>query len=129
MSDLPIPGYPGNLRAISLTIASGASASEMFATQGDAIVGLIMPAAWTAADIAYKDCVTGNPADLHQVTDSGGTPEKCVVAASTNVAFPQGDAIFAPFLQLISVATTDDTTPVAQGGARALVVLLRHFMS
>jgi hypothetical protein len=129
MPDLSIAGYPKNLRAVSLTIASGASASEMFATQGDAILGLIMPAAWTAADIAYKSCISGNTRDLQQVYDAGGSPEKCVVSAGVNVAFPQGDVIFAPFLQLISVSTADDTTAVTQGGARTVIVLLGRFMS
>lgn len=129
MPDATILGYPNNLRALSVTIANGASVSEIFATQGDAIVGIIMPAAWTAADIAYKSCITGNVLDLQQVYDSSGNPEKTIVVAAHNIAIPQSDTVFSAFVQLFSVSTADDTTPVNQGAARTIILLLRHYLS
>src|SRR5262245_44501182 len=82
------------LRAYIVTIPAAGSASEMFCAQGQAIVGLIMPATWTAADIAYKACVTGRDADLQQVYDNTGQPEKTTVAAARFIAIPTSDTIF-----------------------------------
>lgn len=127
--DIPLAGYPNNLRAMSVTIASGASVSQMVATQGEALVGIIMPSAWTAADIGYKSCITGRAADLQQVYDSGGNPEKTVVVASHNIAIPQADTVFAPFIQILSVSTADDTTGVTQGADRTVVLLFRKYLN
>ncbi len=129
MPDLAIQGYPENLRAFQVTIAAGASASEIFATQGYAIVGIEMPAAWTAADIGYKSCISGNDSKLRQVFDNGGNPEKTIVAAGHNVAIPQSDTIFSPFMQLISVSSADDTTPVNQVAAAVITLLMRQYLS
>lgn len=127
MSDYPIAGTPGNLFAQVVTIASGASASERIGTYGKALVGILMPAAWTAADIGYKTCLTGNDADLVTVYDAGGNASTTVVAASTHIAFPTSDAIFVPFLQIQSVAAGGgSTTPVPQGAARSLILLFRN---
>ncbi len=129
MPDLNIQGYPDNLRAYQVTIAAGASASEIFATQGWAIVGIEMPAAWTAANIGYKSCMSGNVDKLKQVYDNGSNPEVTQVAASHNIAIPQSDTVFAPFMQLISVSTSDGTTPVVQVAAASITLLLRKYLS
>lgn len=115
-----------NLWAYQATIPNGASASEGFNTQGRAIVGLVMPAGWTAADLAYSSSLDG--ATFQQVYDNGGNPEKTKVAASQNIAIPQSDALFFPNVKLLSVSTADDTTPVNQGAARVITVLLKRFL-
>lgn len=124
-----IPGFPSNLFWQIVTIVSGASATEVIQTNGLALVGIVMPSAWTAADIAFKSCMSGNPNEMQQLFDSGGNPEKTAAAASHNIAFPSSDALFVPFLQLVSVSTSDDTTPVTQGADRTLKLLFRNYLS
>lgn len=131
-SDYPIQGYPDNLRAMTVTIRSGDSVSEIFATQGYAVVGIEMPAAWTAAKLAYKSCLSGQPTKLQFLKDSGGNYEKTAVAAGINVAIPQSDTIFTSFLQLVSVDGTEASTavtPVNQGQDVVITVILRKFLS
>lgn len=132
MPDVSIQGYPDNLRAFQVTIAAGASVSEMFATQGYAIAHVIMPTAWTAAKLAYKTTWDGSPAALQFVKDSGANYEKTAVAASINVAIPQADTVYAPFMQLVSVDGTEastSATPVNQVAAAVITLLLRKYLS
>lgn len=128
MPDYKIIGYPDNLNAISVTIPNGTAVSEMFATQGRALVGILLPAAWTAAAIGFKTCLSGNVSDLVPVYSSGGTPMTSLANASTFIAFPTSDAIFSAFLQLASV-TADTTTGVNQGADRTIVLLFRSFLN
>lgn len=117
------------LFSVDVTIASGASVSEPFNLQGKALVGIVMPAAWTAAGIAFAGSVSGRIADMQQIYDNGGNPEYCTAAASKPIAFPNSDALFFPFLQLISVSTADKVTPVAQGADRTLTLFFRSLFS
>lgn len=130
MSDYSMKGNPQNLIAQSVTIASGDSVSEMISAQGLALVGVVMPATWTAAAIGFKACLTGNIADLQTVYDSGGnvegTPANAVQA--TTIAFPSSDALFFPFLQITSVVA-GSATPTTQGAARVLILLFRRLFS
>jgi hypothetical protein len=128
MADYPINGSPGNLFAQSVTIPSGGSLSEMIATQGKALVGLVMPSGWTAASIGYNVCLSGNTNDLQPVQSSGGFYEQCVPAAGQSIAFPSQDALYFPFLQLASVTATT-VTPVTQVEARTIILLFRNYLS
>jgi hypothetical protein len=124
-----IKGSPHNLRLEEVTIPAGASlATEMIATQGMAIVGIIMPAAWTTADIGYNACASGNAGELQPVTDAGGNYITTAVSASKSVAFPQTDAIFWPFIQISSVQTKS-ATAVTQSAAAVVQLLLRKFLN
>lgn len=122
-------GWPINLVAQKCTIASGASGSEIIATQGKALVGLIMPAAWTAAAIQYYGSIAGSPRELKVLKDGGtGNLLQTLVAADDWVVFPMSDAFFGTFLQLVSV-TAASVTPVAQGADRDIILLFRNFVS
>lgn len=129
MPEIVISGYPENLKAHQVTFAAGASVTEIFPTQGYAIIGLEIPSTWTAAAIGYKSCISGNPSKLMQVDDNGANPEKTKVTAGHNTAIPQSDTIFAPFMQLVSVDPTDGTTPVNQVSAVTVTMLLRRYLS
>lgn len=129
MPDFQLAGFPNNLRAICVTIPNGAAVSQMFPTQGDAIVGLLMPAAWTAAALQFYGCLSGNPIDLLPYKDATtAVYMQTLVAASDLIAFPNPDALFCPFLQLKSV-TAGGVVAVNQGADRQVIVLLRHFLS
>ncbi len=134
MSDVVIQGYPGNLFLQKCSIASGASASEMIATQGFALIGLFTPTnGWTAAAIGFKTCWNGSIPSLVNAYNDAGTLEQCVVstdaaAASIAILFPSPDALFAPYIQLTSV-TVATTTPVTQGADRVIYLLFRRYLS
>ncbi len=130
MPDFYIAGYPGNgLHAFAATIPSGTAVSEMFSTQGHAIVGIALPAAWTAAALQFYGCLTGNQADLLPYKDATtGVYMQTLVAAADMIAFPNPDALFCPFLQLKSV-TAGGVNAVNQGADRQVIVLLRPLIT
>ncbi len=121
-------GWPINLTAQKVTIPASGSASELIPMQGKALVGLVMPAAWTAAAIQYYASLTPALGDLKVVKDtSTGNLMQTLVAADDWIVFPLSDAVFTPYLQLVSVTATT-VTPVAQGAARDIILLLRNFL-
>ncbi len=137
MSDIQIAGFPQNLFLQKCTIASGASASEMIATQGFALIGLFTPTSgWTAANIGFQMGWDGRDIDLVNAYNDAGTLEQCIVsgdaaAASIAILFPSPDAIFAPFIRLTSVLVANPlvTTPVTQGAERVIYLLFRKYLS
>lgn len=129
MSNYQTNAASNNLYYQQCTIASGASKSEMIDTQGFGLAGIIMPSAWTAANLGFAVCLTGNANDLQQVYSSAGTAESSKATASQPIAFPSPDALFFPFLQILSVSTSDSTTPVTQGAARTLLLVFRKYLS
>ena len=133
MADITPSGWPGNMFLQTVTIASGASASEMIATQGRVLLGIFTPAAWTDAAIGYKVGWNGNPNNLVWAYDNGKVLEQTKVstdlaATSGFVAIPQSDAIKAPYIQLNSVVE-GATTATTQGAARTLVLVFCTFLS
>jgi hypothetical protein len=101
----------------------------MIATQGMALVAIKIPGTWTAASLGYKVGFDGNASSLKQVYSAGGNPATTTVVADTWIAFPSGDALYGPFLQILSVLAADGTTAVNQGGARELILLFRKLFS
>lgn len=128
MPDVPIKGFPSNLFAAQVTIKAGTAASEMFAPQGKALIGLYMPAAWDTADIGYQSCISGNPIDLLNAYSNGGTPETTQVDASRYIPFPSFDALFAPFIVLTSV-DAGSVTPAVQSADRVITLLFRYYLT
>ena len=120
-------GWPTNLIAWKATIGSGASVSEMIPTQGKALVGILMPAAWTAADIGLKTCLTGSPSSLVPVYDNGGNVQKTPAAADRFIAFPLNNAVFGPWIQLTSLNTASGAAE-NQGAARELILVFRNYL-
>ena len=125
MADYKIHGQPDNLYAQTVTIASGASTSEWIAPQGKALIGIQMPAAWTAAKIAINAGVSPN--SLGQVYDNAGNRAAVTVAASEFIAIPLDSAVFAPYLSLSSVDGSGN--PVNQGQDAVIILLLRRYLS
>ncbi len=126
-------GWAINLFAQKCTIAASASASEVIATQGKALIGLVMPAGWTAASIqfyaAFSQVAPGaDSTQLHVVKDlTTANYMQTIGAADDWIVFPLADALFAPFIQLRSV-TAGGVTPVTQNAARDIILLFRNFL-
>ena len=121
MADIYLPGYPENMSAQEVTIAASASASEIIATQGRLLVGIFMPAAWTAADIAFKVGVNQREGDMKNIGASAITTP---AIAAVFIAFPSPETLLVPFIQLVSV-TAGTTTGVPQAAERKFVLLFR----
>lgn len=121
-----IPGFPTNMVVQQVTILNGASKCEKTAPQGMALVGIQMPAAWTAADLGYEASWDNNV--FFPVYSGGGIASTTPAAASTFIAFPTADAIFAPFIKVTSVAA-GTVTPTNQGADRVLYLIFRRLFS
>ena len=76
-----------NLTVMSVTIANGASLSNTIDTLGFPLVGILMPAAWTAADITLK-AAPDAAANVASVYDEAGTEINLKGAASQLIAIP-----------------------------------------
>lgn len=116
-----------------ITLAAGATGlSEAFTFNGGhAIVGLIMPATWTTADITFQismDTVAHVPADsapssFHNVYDeSGGEVTVASPVASSAIMLGQNVYITGNYFKLRSGTSG---TPVDQTASRTIRVIYR----
>lgn len=119
MAELQLQGFPDNLRAQTVTIASGAASSEIVPTQGELLVGIFMSAAWTAADLGFRVGLEQREAAMKDISASAVT-----VAAEADrfIPMPTPETYIAPFIQIRSV-TAGTYTGVNQGAARELTLL------
>ncbi len=123
---LPIPiGWPNNLSIQKCTIST-AGMSEAVAVQGKALVGLIMPAAWTAASIQFYASIDGSAFQVVKDTTTASFMQT-IPAADDWIVFPLADALFASYIKLASV-TAGGVTPVVQGAAREIKLIFRNFL-
>lgn len=102
------------------TIANGASQSNVVDLEGGALVGINMPAAWTAANLTflsseYKD------GTFDPVYDTAGTEVTVTAAASRNINIsPDGFR----GMRYMKIRSGTSGTPVNQGAERIIVVLI-----
>lgn len=115
-----------NLEAVDVTIASGASNSNVATSEGRALVGLRMPAGWDAADLRFKAALKSGDT-LLPVFDSFGNPLKATVTESTFITLPLSQACYAPYVCVSSVDTSGNA--VNQTADRTIVLLFRRFLS
>jgi hypothetical protein len=113
--------YPELRSTITVTIALGASLSPAADLSEQALLGIVMPAAWTAGDLTFQgsiDGVTyGNMYFAH--TDS-----ECVVQAAA-ARFIQLDPADFSALRYIKVRSGTSGTPVNQAAARTITLIVR----
>lgn len=119
----PTPVGAGNRRYVPVTIANGASLSSDVHIGAGSLAGIVMPAAWTTADLVlqvswngthwndYFDGVTGNQVILK--ADAGRR-------LRLNVA----DFLDVERLRLRSVQVGTPANAVNQGAARDLVLVV-----
>lgn len=98
--------------------------SDGIFTEGHAIVGILMPAAWTAAKLGFQVSLDG--VNWYDVKDSGGNFEQSVAGASTFIAIPIADAISSPHIRLKSVDAAN--AAVNQAAARTITVVMKRFL-
>jgi hypothetical protein len=115
-----------NLWGETVTVLAAASVSEGVPTAGRALVGVSMPAAWTAANLGFSVSLDG--INWQVATDNGGNLEKAVVSGGKAIAFPSADALKFPFLRILSTNTNGDGSAVVQAADRVLTLLFARFL-
>lgn len=115
---------------IVATIANGASASQTIDLAGAEFVGLILPSAWTAADITFdamNEATSGATETAKHIYDDGGTEVKvasAAVVADRAIAPASVLNRLAPFRR-IQIRSGIFGAFVNQGGQRDIIVLTK----
>jgi hypothetical protein len=105
----------------TFTIANNASLSDAVSLDEAALVGLIMPGTWTAADLTLQGAGENDETAFLNVYDKDGTEVTIDAAASRYILLEPGK--FAGIKQL-KIRSGTSGTPVNQGGARTIVAVL-----
>lgn len=103
----------------TVTIANGASLSDAAQVDGAALVGIVMPAAWTAANLTLQ--ASHDDSTYNNMYDELGTEKTIVASTSRYISLNPAD-----FLGTNSVKVRSGTsgTPVNQGGDRSIILVL-----
>lgn len=101
------------------TIANGESLSNAIDVDGSAVVGIVMPAAWTAANLTLQ--MSHDDTTYNNVYDEVGAEKTITASTSRYIVLNPADFIGANSVKLRSGTSG---TPVNQGAARSIVVVL-----
>ena len=124
-------------QAIPASFVSGRSVSQPIPLNGQAMVGIFMPAAWDAGATKIRinvhhgrgittDVPTYNDAAWAPVYDVGGNPvEYTAGPVGSFMTLVGADFAAGKFIQLVS---HDGTNPVAQTAARSFFVVSRPYL-
>lgn len=108
---------------LETTIASGASESDTVDLESMLLVGLVMPAAWTAADITFLTAMH-NYGPYYPVYDDEGNEVTILVDAGRAVGIDKAAVKLAAF-RYIKLRSGTVGTPVAQGAARVIGIAIK----
>lgn len=115
-----------NTYSNSVTIASGTAVSGAAQVNGQMIDGLILPAAWTAADITFQVSLDG--ITYSDLFDGYGNQVAIAAVASRAIALPIGLLRAWDYVKLRSAAVGVPATPENQAADRAIVVVSRNYL-
>ena len=116
-----VPVTTGQITTITATIASGASLSGNI-DLGTARLGrIVMPAAWTTADITLQTSFDGVTWSVDSLYDKDGAEYTIKAAAARSVLIPLADMLSVRYLRVRSGTLA---LPVVQAAARSLVLVL-----
>ena len=118
------------VRFYSVTIAGSAAVSAAFPFQGKRVVGVIVPSAWTAADITFD--IEYPAGTWVKVVNRAGAAYKLtgVATGASEFQLVSGDAnqadviITGPLAGRVVSTNTGSEVDVNQDAARAVVVVL-----
>lgn len=110
---------PGLLRKKNVTILINEALSDAIDLGGVTLVGIQMPAAWTAAAITIAHNVGGTYQPVH---DAAGTEVSITTAANRYVAL---DPTLYASLQDIKIRSGPVAAPVNQAAERTITLVLR----
>ena len=105
---------------VTATISSGSALSDEINLKGKALVGLIMPSAWTTANITFQAGYGSSPT-YNDVYDQDGGEITIIAAASQQIMI---DPSFSLALEDVKVRSGTTGTPVNQGADREVVLII-----
>lgn len=109
-----------NLRDfVTVTIANGASLSDVAALGGMTLVGIIMPATWTAADLTFQ--ASHDNSTFNNVYDADDAEVTVEADASRYIQIAPTAYLGMNYLKVRSGTTG---SPVNQGGARSVILVV-----
>lgn len=123
----------GRVSYVETAIANGAALSGVVDLRDQRLVGIVMPAAWTAADITFlgqpveagKRASTSGLEPFQKVVDDAGVEVKITAPAiSTYIVLRQITQDMLRGLALVQVQSGIFGTTVNQGAARKLTLML-----
>lgn len=101
------------------TIANGASLSDAVQVDGSTVVGIVMPAAWTTANLTMQ--ASADDSTYNNVYDELGTEKTIVATAARYIALNPADFLGS---NSIKVRSGTSASAVAQGAERLVTVIL-----
>lgn len=118
-----VAGVPAQIamHVLNATIASGASLSDAITLGGLRLFGVVMPAAWTAANLTFQASFDGGTTYV-DVYDYNGL--EVVATASTSRLIVLDPVVFSA-IPLLKIRSGTSGTAVNQGAARTLQIVLR----
>lgn len=118
-------GIDRNSQSRSVVIASGAALSEVFNFSAFANGIIVVPTAWTAANIGFKVCDTDSGTFVPLKDDEGAIIEITNVITNASYGYAIPDKVFgAKFVKLWSKNTASEAD-VNQSSARSLGVVVK----
>ena len=118
---LPLQGqYNPHKRTVAVTIASGASLSGAAAIGDSSVIGVLMPAAWTAASLTFQVSVDGT--NYYNLYDDAGSEVTAQASTSRCVLLEPKQFIGFRYLKIRSGTAA---SAVNQGGDRIITLVVR----
>lgn len=114
--------YQGN-KTLTINNGTAVTAEAFQLPQDQALVGIAMPAAWTAAVLTFSVSYDAG-ATWSEVVKADGTAYTLTVAAAQTVMVPFYDLLGIPYWALLRVRSGTLGTPVNQAAARTLTLIL-----
>jgi hypothetical protein len=117
MRNTPLESYT---KLFTVTIANGASLSNQATLAEVTAVAIVMPAAWTAANLTFQ--ASHDNATFNNLYDEAGN--EYTVTASTSRFIKVDPAVFAG-IRYIKIRSGTSAAAVNQGAARDIVIVAR----
>jgi hypothetical protein len=121
---MPAIGQPGEPKTVTVTIAIDASLSDEADLEGYTLVGIHMPAAWTAAGLSFQ-VATISGGTFCDAYDDAGTEVTVSAAASRYIGLTSADALCLSAARFLKVRSGTTGTPVNQAAARTITLVLK----
>lgn len=106
---------------VSVSISSGQSLSPSVDLGGLRLFGIVMPSAWTTANLTFQMSQDGG-VTWNNMYDTNGTEIVAQASTSRYIAF---DPILFSGVQMLRLRSGTSSSAVAQGSDRVLQILLR----
>lgn len=118
-----VAGVPAQIamHILNATIASGASLSDSMNLGGLRLFGIVMPAAWTAANLTFQASFDGGTTYVDMYDYNG---LEVVATTSTSRLIVLDPVVFAA-IPLLKIRSGTAASAVNQGGDRTLTLVLR----